>query len=849
MPDPLVGSPVRTLIDEFRYAGRLLLKTPGFTAVAILVLALGIGANTAIFSIVNAMVLAPVASDHPSIVGIYSRNTTRPDTYRSFSWQEYERLRDGGEPFDRVMAFTMTMVGAGEGESTRRSFASIVSANYFDTLGVSLAAGRSFTDDEQRPGAAQRVVIVGHPYARLQGANPADVVGRSIRINGRDYAIVGVTPEGFAGTMALVSPEFWLPTGAYEALAEQAFTSGGGGTLSDPAYRPLMLVGRLRPGQTIEGAQPILASLSRRLEQDDPVGYKNQELMVQRLSRLSVSTSPRDDSGTSAVWFLLMGMSSLVLVIACLNLANMLLARGTSRRRETALRLALGSGRGRVVRQLLAESLLLAVLGGAAGLLLAMWGTRLLTATFAQVLPMVVTFDARPDLRVLAATLGFSLLATLTAGLGPAWRTTRTDVLPDLKEQPAEQASGRWFSMRNLLVVGQVALSLALLTAAGLFMRGAVKAAVADPGFPLEGGLVVRIDPSLGGYDETRGRASLRSILHRVRSTPGVQSASVASIVPFGEFQEGRLVQKAGTPPAAEGERDAGVDATYVVIGAAYFETLRLPVMRGRGFTTAEEESAGGVATAIIDEPLARQLFAGEDPIGQRIQFPKRESRPDPGPMEIVGVAAGVRHDMFDKAPVPHIYVPAGRNYRGGMNLHVRVDTTAPAVEGALLGTLRTEIRSVDPDVPIVSMQSLRQHRDNSIMLWAVNSGARLFSVFGGVALLLAVIGVYGVKSYVVSRRTREIGIRMALGATPGSVLWLVIREGLTLTLTGVAIGLLLSWAVATGLSHMLYEVSPLDPVVFAVAPVMLVAAALLATYVPARRATHVRPMTALRAE
>jgi putative ABC transport system permease protein len=840
---------VNTLLLDLRYAVRLLLKTPGFTAVAILVLALGIGANTAIFSIVNAMVLAPIPSDGEAIVGIYSRDRSRPDSYRSFSWQSYEQMRESRELFDQVMAHTMTMVGAGEGASTRRSFAAIVSSSYFDTLGVRLASGRGFTGDEQRPGAGVRVVIVGHPYAGAHGATPAGVLGQTVRINGRDYTIVGVTPEGFAGTMALIAPEFWLPTGAYESVMEQAFTSRAGAPLADPTNRPLMLVGRLRPGLTAEAAKPMLASLSQRFEQDDPVGYKAQDLMVQKLSRLSVSTSPRDDSETFAVWILLMGMAGVVLVIACLNLANMLLARGTARRREIALRLALGSGRARVIRQLLTESLLLALVGGTAGLLLAVWGTRLLTATFASVLPMVVTFDASPDPRVLAATLVFSVLATLTAGLGPAWRTTRPDVLPDLKEQPAEQGGGRRFSMRNMLVVGQVALSLALLTAAGLFMRGAVKAAVADPGYALEGGLVVRVDPSLGGYDETRGRATMRSILQRVRTTPGVQAASIGSIVPFGEFQEGRIVQKAGTPPAADGERDAGVDSTYVVVGADYFDTMRLPVRRGRGFTTAEEESAGGAPFVIIDEPLARQLFGGEDPIGQRIQFPRRDDRPDPGALEIVGVVAGVRHDMFDKVPVPHVYLPFGRNYRGGMNIHMRLDSATPEAEAAMLGTMRREIRAVDADVPIISMQSLRQHRDKSIVLWVVNAGARLFSVFGGVALLLAVIGVYGVKSYVVSRRTREIGIRMALGATPEAVLWLVMREGLALTLTGIGIGLLLSWGVARAVSGMLYEVSPLDPVVFAAAPLTLIAAALLASYVPARRATHVRPMTALRAE
>jgi predicted permease len=340
----------------------------------------------------------------------------------------------------------------------------------------------------------------------------------------------------------------------------------------------------------------------------------------------------------------------------------------------------------------------------------------------------------------------------------------------------------------------------------------------------------------------------MRAILQRVRSTPGVRSASVASTVAFGEFQEGRLVQKAGTPPAAEGQAPAGVSSTYVVIGSDYFETMRLPIARGRGFTAAEEESPGVASIAVLDEPLARQLFGDDDPIGQRIQFPRREDR-EAVVMEVVGVAAGIRHTMFDKSPVPHVYVPSGPTYRGGMNVHARIDGGAAEVEAAMLGTLRKEIRAVDPDVPIISLQSLRQHRDTSIVLWAVNSGARMFSVFGGVALLLAVIGVYGVKSYVVSRRTREIGIRMALGATPGSVLRLVMREGLTLTLAGVGIGLLLSWGIARALSGMLYEVSPLDPLVFTMAPLTLLAAALLATYVPARRATQVRPMVALRAE
>jgi predicted permease len=378
-------------------------------------------------------------------------------------------------------------------------------------------------------------------------------------------------------------------------------------------------------------------------------------------------------------------------------------------------------------------------------------------------------------------------------------------------------------------------------------MRGAVKASVADPGYALDG-LVINISPQLAGYDDARGAAAIRSVVARVRSTPGIESASLASLVPFGDFHEGRTVQKAGTPPPEPGQKPAGASAGYTVIGADYFETLRLPILRGRGFTQAEEESAGGMRVAVIDEPLATRLFGEADPVGQQIQFAPRDGARAES-MEVVGVVTGVRDDMFDKTPTPHIYVPYGQAYRGGMFVHARLAATGAAAEAAMLGTLRQEIRAIDPGIPVLSMQTLRQHRDNGVGLWAVTSGARIFSVFGGVALLLAIVGVYGLKSYVVSRRTREIGVRMALGATPADVLWMVMREGLVLTAAGIGIGALLSWGVAKMLSGMLYEVSALDPVVFAVAPALLATAALGASYLPARRATTVQPLAALRSE
>lgn len=838
---------MNTLLQDVRYALRLLARNPGFAGVAVLVLALGIGANTAVFSLVNAMLLAPIPAGAPDIVGIYSRHRQRPDSYRSFSWETYQQVRETRELFTDVLAHTMTMVGVSEGENTRRSFVSVASANYFSTLGIGLAAGRTFTAAEERPGAAERVAIVSHAFARRLEAAPASVIGRTIRVNTREFTVVGVAPEGFSGTTALVTPDFWLPLGVYEDVTNDMLSEALGTTLSRPDNRPLMLIGRLRPGVTAAAAAPRLATLSAQLERQDPAGNEGQELSVHSLPRLSISTSPQPNTVFNTLSGLLMGMAALVLLIACLNLANMLLARGTARRKEIALRLALGSGRLRVVRQLLTESLLIAIAGGGAGLLLAVTATRLLVATLADVLPIGVAFDATPDIRVMAATFGFCLLSTVMAGLGPAWRVSRPDVLPDLKEQPPDRGAGRRLSMRNLLVVGQIALSLALVTAAGLFARGAVKAAVADPGFPLEGGVVAGIEPSMARYDESRGRAAVRAILQRARAIPGVQAASVASLVPFGELSESQLVQTAGTPPAPQGQREVGVSATFTIVGADYFETLRVPVMRGRAFTAAEEEASSGARVAVVDEPLARQLFAGEDPLGQAVQFRNRRGGEAGAPLEVVGVVAGTRHDMFDKAPVPHVFVPFGQHYRGAMNLHVRGAATGEAAEAALVRTVRDEIRAADPGVPVISIKTLRQHRDGSIMLWAVNAGARLFSAFGAVALLLAIVGVYGVKAYVVSRRTREIGIRMALGASSRDVLWLVLREGLALTAVGLALGLGLAAIVGQLLSRLLYEVGALDPLVFVAAPVLLAAAAMAACYLPARRATRVVPLAALR--
>jgi predicted permease len=528
----------------------------------------------------------------------------------------------------------------------------------------------------------------------------------------------------------------------------------------------------------------------------------------------------------------------------------MLLARGAARRKEIAIRLAVGGSRGRIVRQLLTEGLLLALAGAAGGLVLASWATGALARSLAAVLPLGIAFEPKPDIVVVAATTAFAVIATVISGLGPALKLSKTDLVADLKALTADGSPvlGRRFSARNVMVVGQIALSLMLLSAGGLFARGALKAASANPGFSYDQQLLVATDPTLVQYNETRGRASYRDVLARVRVLPGVAAVGMAASVPFGDFHEGHSVERVGG--AAPPDPAARTNATYRVIGADYFRALNLRMVRGREFTESEELSPTAPRVAIVDERLARKLFGADDPLGQMIRYsarPGEQTKNDGQPMEIIGVAAPIRDNLFDRDAGPALYEPWGRNYRGNMFLHVRA--AQPGTEADLLGAIRREMRAYDAKLPVLQATTMHAFHDRSLELWAVRAGGRLFLVFGLLALLLAVVGLYGVKSYIVSQRTREIGIRMALGARPGDVLTMMLREGAALAAVGVALGLPLAAGLGVALSSMLYDVKPLDPVVFVTAPAVLAMAALFATWLPARRATRVTPLTALRAD
>jgi predicted permease len=866
------------MIHDFRFAFRQLIKAPGFTFAAVLVLGLGIGANTAVFSLVYTMLFAPPAYARPNeLVQVYSQDTKNPKHFRAFSYPTLNDLREQTSVFSGVAAHNVALVGIGEKENTRRSFADIVTANYFEVLGVAPVIGRGFTLEEETPGHAALVAVVSYAYWGRHNFDRA-LLGSEIKINGRPYTIVGVLPQKFAGTLSVVSPEVWVPLSAYQfVMNDYADTGSEHESLMKRSSEQLMPIARFRPGVTAQSAEPALKTLAHNLEQAYPVEQKDQTFITRPLSRFDISDGPADSDEITAIGPLLMSMAGVVLLVACLNLANMLLARGTARRKEIAIRLALGAKRSRIVRQLLSEGFLLSLVGGVAGLALGLWSSDLLTSSMRKLMPLDLVWSSGPNPAILLATFAFCSLGTLAFALGPALKLSRSTVLADLKEHAGEDVTRRrWrFLPRNPLVTAQIAFSLALLTAAALFIRGANKAAAIDTGLHVDQNMLLEVDASLGGLDQQRGQAIYRTLNDRLAAIPGVQHVSISATAPFGMVSLGRAIQRGGVhvgkdDKPATAEQGLAFSARYTSIGAEYFTTVGLPLLRGRGFTPIEATQPGkGTAIAVIDEALAKKLWPNGDALGQIIQVApdyapraKRDSNSDMGinsngatsikpeePIEVVGIAGNSRSNLFEKEPRGTIYVPFGRGFQNNVYFFVQFATLNKANTANAADLIRRAVRETDPALPILSLKTFQQHLDANMGLWIVRTGATLFSAFGILALVLAVVGVYGVKAYSVARRTREIGIRMAVGAAPNAVQWMIMREGAFMLAGGVAVGLLLAIATGKLLSGMLYRVGPLDPLAFTTAPLVLAAATLLATWLPARRATRINPITALRTE
>lgn len=846
-------------LSDLKFSLRLLARTPGFSLAAIAVLALGIGLNTAMFSFVHALIFQPRPYPEPDrIVQIYTHNEKQPDRYRAFDYPAYRELRDRPDVFRGVLAHHISQVGVGEpGGDVRRAFGDIVSSNFFSVLGVKPVRGRFFTTEEEKPGTAAPVVVVSHQYWRNHGARD-DLIGSELRFNGHPYTVIGVTPENFSGTMMLVGPEFYFPLGVFDVLLNDFETVDERRTLEQPGTFRLLLLGRLRDGVTLESARAGLAGLSAALRERYPVENKDQVLDIDSLPRFGTSPRPMNDTGLGLFGGVLIGLTAAVLLIICLNLAGLLLARGHSRRREIAIRLALGGGRARIVRQLLVEGFALSLGGGTIGLLFAFATSQVILSALAERVPVALFFPGVANGPALIATLLFCGFATLCCALGPALKLARTDVLTDLKLQAGEDHVRRraWLP-RYPLVVAQLALSLALVIAAGLFVRMVQTATAVDIGYRADSTIIAEVDASLGGHDEVRTRELYRNLEHRLAALPGADAASIGAILPHSTMDINQPVQRAGfmLDPEAKPATAAEGQSFYVpwnAVGADYFRAMGLPLLRGRAFTRAEVEDRASPLVAIIDEALARKLWPDGDALGQQIQIPPRagddpSNRPKPKPLEVVGIVANVHNDYFEDEFRGAIYVPFAQGFMSSVHFHVRpVPGVAPE---ALIDAVRREIREGAPGVPVFKVHTFRQHLETSVEFWAMRLCSFLFLVFGGIAMLIAVVGVYGAKSYAVSRRTREIGIRLALGAEPERVRGLILREGVSLIVAGVGFGLLLGLGVGRMLSAILVDLNGFDPIPYAVAAACLTVAILVACWLPAKRATKVNPLEALRTE
>ena len=554
---------------------------------------------------------------------------------------------------------------------------------------------------------------------------------------------------------------------------------------------------------------------------------------------------------------LLMAMAGAVLFIACLNLANMLLARGTSRAKEIALRLALGASRWRIVRQLLVEGLLLAVCGGVIGLILSVWCNNLLLHSLASLLNNVnfsFIVDLSPDAKVIAITFLFCLIATVLFSLGPALKATKADLVNDLKQQIGEPARigrfNRFFAPRHISVMAQIALSLMLLFAAGLFFRGALKAAGLNPGFVAAGDLITEIDFTLVKKEPADARREIFNIAQHVRQLPGVTAVGVATMLPYNNFTNTRRIMSTRATLSNDPKApDPGATALYTATTPGYFDAIGVKVLRGRDFTQAECEDKDGRRVAILDEEMAKKLFPNQDAIGQHVRYTIAPKDGSPNDLEVIGIVGTHRHDVQNDTPLTRLFVPFAQGYAGDVVLHMRFNTFERQTVVGMIPTVRSTLREIDPDLPILDIAPWVDLMERSVGLWIVKLGATLFGAFGAIALLLAVVGVYGVKAYAVACRTREIGIRMALGAHRKDVFALIMRQGAMQTALAVSAGILLSLAAGRVLAQILYRVSPSDPFALISSSLLLATAALLACFLPARRATHVNPLTALRTE
>jgi putative ABC transport system permease protein len=800
-----------SIIKDIRYGLRSLLKRPGFTAIALVALALGIGANTAIFSLVNAVVIQPLPYPDPDRLVWVWGNIRNGGNRASVAPLDFVDFRNQNKTFEQFAAsFTIplpvNLTGSGEPE---RLMASGVTGNYFDTFKVSPALGRGFTLENEKTGQDQ-VTVLSHALWQKRFGGDASIVGKTIILDGKASQVIGVMP---ASVTLPQSAELWVPMN-FDAAPEmkQRFAH---------FLRP---VGRLKEGVSLAQAQADTDLIAAQLEQQFPDSNTGWNLRLVPLREHLVG-------GSRATLFILFGAVGLVLLIACANVANLLLVRAAARQKEIALRTALGASRFRIVRQMITESLLLAILGGALGALLATWGVKLLVTLSEGSIPP--TADVKINATVLAFTLLISLVTGLLFGLAPAFRTMKVNLIDSLKDGTRGSGEGTLRNRtRSLLVVFESAIAVMLLIGAGLLVRSLIALQQVDPGFSADNVLTMRVDLSTSKYDTAEKAASFYEQLEkRVENLPGVEAAGYVTELPLSGQPNDMPFVVEGRPAVSPDQRPG---ADFRRINHNYFSALRIPVLRGRNFTEQEVRQSDKVI--IVSQALVSTAFPDEEALGKRLITGERSE-----PYEIIGIVGDIRHRSLDSEPFATMYFSTRKS--GRMNLVIR--TQGEPLN--LVGAVRSEVKALDPDQPIASVRTMNDWVESSVA--APRYRTTLLALFAALAMVLAATGIYGVMSYSVAQRTHEIGVRMALGAGQLDVLKMVVRQGMLLAVIGVVLGLAGAFALTRVMSSLLFEVTEKDPITFGAVAVLLIAVAFIACFVPARRATKVDPLVALRYE
>ncbi len=815
------------LLQDIRYGVRTLVKSPGFTIVAVLSLALGIGANTAIFSLVNAVLLRPLPVAEPSSLVAVSTTDQRNPGNLPLSHLNFKDLRAQNSVFSAMAAFTFAQVNYSTGHESEQIPVQVVTANYFSLLGTQPAQGRGFLPQEEETATPVAVISAGF-WERSIGSDP-NVIGKTLMLNRTPFTVVGIAPRNFSGTLLGGGPSLWVP------LSMHLVVQPGFDWYDTRRGLFLFGLGRLKPGVTVEQARSSLRTTFANLEQAFPVDNKGRSATTVPLLDARLNPNGQGPNIILRLSSILMIVVAIVLLIACANIANLLLARASKRRREVAIRLALGARRTRLIRQLLTESVLLSLLGGAAGLLLAYWCLNALV-TADLPLPFPIDDSVSLDPRVLAFTAVLALATGVLFGLAPAIQASKADVVPVLKNELVPAASGArgiraFLSLRQILVVAQVAASLVALVAAALFLRDLRHAQQIDPGFETTGVLVMNFNLGREGYTPERGQVFYEQIAERAAALPGVRGAAIAQNPPLaGGFLRSVF------PEGADTTTTNRILVQVNTVSVGYFQTIGIPIVHGRDFARGDVQTSPKVV--VINQTMAERFWKNEEPLGKRFKF-----FGDQDYTTVIGVAKDSKYNGVAEDPQPFIYQPLTQNYTPAAALHVGSAGDA----SALAAPVRAEVQRLDPTLALFNVRTLEEQVSQSLQPQQMN--VVLLTVFGVLALLLASIGLYGVASYSVTQRTREIGVRMALGAQPSSVLGLVLGHGLILVGVGLVIGLVLAYVTAGFATALVVGVNPHDPVTYIATAGVLGTIALLASYIPARRATRIDPLIALRTE